>query len=366
MDLGLPDLFPSSSGTPGFAPKVKLTKGGGGGGLGGGIGGDLLSAAAGALGVSAAQPDPLTEALANLSIQLAAAPFVSICRMRFLPRSDFPGLAAGDEISVELGYGDSLTPVFAGSVATVAGRAGWLEVLASSKAAALARLRENSAYEQRGFADLLQTWAGEAELTPGDITQGQSYAYLAIDDRRSLWEWIARLARHSDVPAWVDAQGQLQAHASSGPPVASFKYGEDILMLDAAARDPVAGQATAVGEGSAGRQGSDAWAWLAKDAGGVSASAGGGAGAASMAQDGALRSPAAVTSAADGMAAGAQRLANTVRVSVPGNPQLDVASVFALEGCPGGQGDGSYAAIEVRHRFDTRSGFVTEVLGATL
>ena len=59
----------------------------------------------------AAQPDPLTEALARLSVQLAAAPFVSVCRMRFVPRADFPGLAAGDELTVQLGYGDALTPV---------------------------------------------------------------------------------------------------------------------------------------------------------------------------------------------------------------------------------------------------------------
>ena len=95
------------------------------------------------------------------------------------------------------------------------------------------------------------------------------------------------------------------------------------------------------------------------------ASAGDGA-ASPLSQDGALRSYAAAAAAASGLAAGAQRLAGTVRVRLPGSADLDVASVFALEDCPGGAGDGDYGAVEVRHRFDRQHGFVTELLGAGL
>jgi len=51
---------------------------------------------------------------------------------------------------------------------------------------------------------------------------------------------------------------------------------------------------------------------------------------------------------------------------VPGTPAIDVASVFALEGCPGGEGDGSWQAIEVRHLLSARGGFVTEIVGVSL
>jgi hypothetical protein len=85
-----------------------------------------------------------------------------------------------------------------------------------------------------------------------------------------------------------------------------------------------------------------------------------------VAQDGALRDLASVAAAAAGMAAAGARLADLVRVSVPGTPALDVAAVFELAGCPGGYGDGQWSALEVRHRFTASGGFVTEIVGVPL
>jgi hypothetical protein len=120
-----------------------------------------------------------------------------------------------------------------------------------------------------------------------------------------------------------------------------------------------------VGEGSAGRQGAEAWAWLAKDPQGVSSPVGGAPGAGgSVLQDGALRDLAAVAGAAQAQAAGAASLTDVVRVTVPGAPALDVAAKFELAGCPGGFGDGEWAAVEVRHRFSAGRGFTTGAIGA--
>lgn len=349
-------LFSSGSSAPGAAPRVKLAKsapGGAGGGLGG-MGGDLLAAAGAAFG--AAQADPLTGALASLQLQLVAAPLLSSARLRFLPRSDFPSLANGDPITVSLSDGGAPVAVFAGTVAALSGRQGVLDVMLSSPAAALARQRRNAGYENQSFSALLNTFAGEAGITVGDVDSGPDYAFFAVDDRLSLWEWIARLARHADVPAWTDAQGRLNARAPRGQPAASFRWGETLLDLEATAHDAATTAARIVGEGSAGRQGSDAWAWLAKDPQGVSAGDGGGA---SLQNDGALRNLSAITGAAAGSAPAADR----VRITVPGTPAIDVASLFRLENCPGGQGDGDWAAVEVRHRLGGGHGFVTEVVG---
>ena len=364
MAIGIPDLFDSGS-APGLTPRVKLEKGAGGaGGLGGALGsfgGDLLAAAAGALGV--AQPDPLTDALSSLAIDLVAAPGLATCRLRFLTRSDFPALALGDAITVKLGTGADPVAVFAGNVAKVSAHAGALEVMLAAPAAKLARIRRNAGYESQSFRDLLSTWADEAGLEGSEIDAGPDYAFFAIDDRLSLWDWIARLARHADLPAWTDAQGRLNARKPAGAPVASFKYGETVLSLRSHARDPVTTGARIVGEGSAGRQGSDAWSWLAKDAQGVSAGAGG-AMPGAVEQDGALRDLASVAAAALGASAGAARIADGVEVRVPGTPTIDVASVIALQDCPGGEGDGSWRATQVRHTFSS-AGFVTEVRAVT-
>lgn len=353
MALGVPDLFASDQ-APGLAPRAKLEKGGGGGGLGG-FGSDLLSAAAGALGV--AQADPLSDALSSATVQLLAAPAISTCTLRFLPRSDFPPLALGDTLTVKLAAGGVPPAVFTGDIAQVTGNRGAIDVLLAAPALKLARIRRNAGYENQSFADLLATWAGEAGLDTGRIDRGPQYAFFAVDDRLSMWDWVARLARHADVPAWTDAQGALNATRPAGPPAATFRYGETVLALDTHARDPVTTGARIVGEGSAGRQGSEAWAWLAKSPQGVSAGAG------VVEAEGGLRDLSSVAAAAGGAAAGAARVADVVRLRVPGTPALGVASLFALENGPNGEGDGTWQAIEVRHRFGAGGGFVTEIVG---
>lgn len=350
-----PDLFAPAGSAPGMAPRVKLEKGAGGAG---GFGAELLSAAAGLIGV--AQADPLSDALSSAVVHLVGAPGLSTCSLRFLPRSDFPALALADPITLKLADAGEPVAVFAGEVAKVSRSGPALDVLLAGPAAKLARIRKHASYENQSFADLLGAWGGEAGVSSGRIDSGPDYAFFAIDDRLSLWDWIARVARHAGVPAWCDAAGALHAAKASGAPVATYQWGETILALDAHARDPVVTGARIVGEGSAGRQGSDAWAWLAKDPQGVSAGAG------PLASEGGIGSLAAAASAALGAASGAARVADVVEVRVPGTPVLDVASVFKLEGCPGSEGDGPWQAIEVRHFFGARSGFVTEIVGGAM
>lgn len=361
MAIAAPDLFPAGT-QPGLAPRVRLERGAG---AEAGFGGGLLAAAGSAAGAAGglltiARPDPLTEALTSLTVHLIGAPALATARLHFLPRPDFPALALGDAITVRLADAGEPLPVFTGEVSKVSARSGALEVLLAGPAARLARIRRHESYENRGFGALLRDWAGEAGLGAGRIDDGPDYAFFAIDDRLSLWDWIARVARHAGVVAWADATGALQARKAGGRPEATWRYGQTVLALQAQSRDPVITGARIVGEGSAGRQGSEAWAWLAKSAQGISAGSG------PLEADGGLDNLGAVASAALGAAGGATRIADGVQVRVPGAPALDVAGVFALENCPGGEGDGSWQVIELHHRWSARGGFVTDLLGGAL
>ncbi len=361
MDLSAPDLFAAGS-QPGITPRVKLErKTGAASGFGGGLLDAAAGAAAGATGaLGIAQPDPLTESLSSLTVHLIGAPALASARLRFLPRSDFPALALGDAVTVKLADAGAPQPVFAGTVAKVTSQGGALDVLLAGPAAKLARIRRHASYESQGFADLLQAWAFDAGITDTEIDAGPDYAFFAIDDRLSLWDWVARVSRHAGVVAWADAGGALNARKASGAAAATFRYGETVLALVAHSRDPVVTGSRIVGEGSAGRQGSDAWSWLNKESKGVSAGAG------PLEQEGGLGTLASVASAALGASGGAARVADGVEVRVPGTAALDVASVFALENCPRGEGDGSWQVIELQHRWSARTGFVTELIGGAL
>lgn len=332
-------------------PRAKVSRGGAAPAAGG-FGAELV-----ALVTGPSQPDPLTAALIGAEVTLLPAPGLSCCRLRFLPRTDFPSLAAGDVLKLQLGAGDDPPTVFSGPIALLGGASGVLELVLGSTATPLARLRRNAGYENQGFADLLKLWAGEAQLSAGDIDTGPKFAFLAIDAQCSLWEWMSRLGAAAGVQVWTDADGHLQAHAARGQPVASWAWGRDLLALEADLHDPAI---TPFAPGVTGRANSGAWSDGEKPAPG----AGGGGGAVGGAAGGA--GPGGIAGAAAALLGGAPgggKAAGRVRISVPGCPALDIASPFRLENCPGGRGDGDWVAVAVEHRLAPGQGFITRATG---
>lgn len=324
-------------------PRAKVSRGGGAPSAGG-FGAELV-----ALLTGPAQPDPLTAALVEAEVRLLPAPALAACRLRFLPGSDFPTLAAGDVLKLQLGAGDDPPAVFTGPITLIGGSSGLLELVLGATAAPLTRVRRNAGYENQGFADLMKLWAGEASLTPGDIDAGPSYAFLAIDAQASLWEWMARLGQAAGFPVWMDAEGRLNARAARGQPVATWGWGRDLLGLQAELHDPAITAFAGLPTGKA-REG--AWSAGEKPAAGAAAAGGGtAAGAGGLA------------GAPGGLTGAGAKPAGRVHITVPGCPTLDIASRFALEGCPGGRGDGTWVAVAVEHRFAPGQGFITRATG---
>lgn len=323
-------------------PRAKVSRGGGAPSAGG-FGADLV-----ALLTGPAQPDPLTAALVEAEVRLFPAPALSACRLRFLPGRDFPALAAGDVLKLQLGAGDDPPAVFTGPVTLIGGARGVLELVLGAAAAPLTRVRRNAGYENQGFADLMKLWAGEAKLTPGDIDAGPKYAFLAIDAQASLWEWMARLGQAAGVHVWMDADARLNARAPRGQAVATWAWGRDLLGLQAELHDPAI---TAFADLPTGKAKEGAWSAGEKPAGGA---AGGGATAGGAGGLG---------GALGGLAGGGAKPAGRVHITVPGCAALDIASPFTLEGCPGGRGDGDWVAVAVEHRFAPGLGFITRATG---
>lgn len=323
-------------------PRAKVSRGGGAPSAGG-FGADLV-----ALLTGPAQPDPLTAALVEAEVRLLPAPALSACRLRFLPGRDFPALAAGDVLKLQLGAGDDPPAVFTGPVTLIGGSSGLLELVLGAAAAPLTRVRRNAGYENQSFADLMKLWASEASLTVGDIDTGPQYAFLAIDAQVSLWEWMARLGQAAGFPVWMDAQGRLNARAARGQAVATWGWGRDLLGMQAELHDPAI---TAFAGLPTGKAKEGAWSAGEKPAGGAAPGAGGTA-------------PGGGPAGAPGGLPGAgARPAGRVHITVPGCPALDIASPFALEGCPGGRGDGDWVAVAVEHRFAPGQGFITRATG---
>lgn len=359
----------SANGSAAYRPAFKVgaaPAGGGGGGLLGGAldavgGGGLADAAASLLGGGSAQSDPWAACVQSLVVDLRAAPGVDVCVIDAAAAS-MPAVALGDALQVELGYAGQLGKVFTGKVARIDARHdGSVRIGLDSGAFTLARLRTNTSYEQQTLGDIVKKLLGTTGLPSGTVSAGNTYPFVALDDRQSLWAWMAELAAQAGLLAWVDAEGKVQVQAGAGASAATFTYGADILTLTHSSRTTVAGDVTVIGEGAAGSQGTQAWSWLSKQRSPVAAQQG--SGDARQRAESALRNMAGMQASAQAWSSRLSASAATVHVTVPGQAALAVGATFTLASCPQGRGDGDFVATRVQHRYDKRQGFVTQLTG---
>lgn len=329
-------------------PVFEVSLGGGGG----------LAGAAAALG-GAGGGDPWKTCLVALTVEAGLAPGADVAELHLAAHPDAPVPALGDAGSLSLGYEDAgAEVVFTGEVAAVRRAvAGGTRVTLTNGGAALSRLRVNQGYEGESAGAIVAELARRAGVRTGTVEEGAAFPYYVVDDRTGAWGHVARLARLSGHLAYVGPDGALHfAPYEEGEPAQSFAYGADLLALELAEAAPAVGGATAVGEGAAGSQGADAWAWLVKDPAPVTREAGE---APRLAADGALRSSDAAQQAAEGITLAASRLALTGRLLVPGAPAVAVGSTVEVAGAPQEALNGSFLVRRVRHRYGKREGFTT-------
>jgi hypothetical protein len=294
------------------------------------------------------------------AVEAGVAPGVNAAEVVLAEAAD---VAIGDSAEISLGYEDGGPElVFTGEVTSVRHNLrGSVRVTATDGGAALARTRVARSYEGQAAGDVVGDLAGAAGASTGDVQSGPSLAFYALDESRSAWSHVAVLARASGFLAWIGSDGALSfCPPPPGPPAQSFAHGEDLLEIELGGEAPGAGAVTAVGEGAAGAKGADAWSWLVKDPGPVTASAGSGAPERRL-QDGALRSADAASAAAEGAAAAAARGVVAGRAVVPGAPGVSVGATIVISGAPADPLNGTFVVSGLRHRF-TPAGFTTTLL----
>ncbi len=306
--------------------------------------------------------DDWAKALVGFSVESGFAPWVDAAEI-YIASATGPSTAPKDTGSISAGYDDASTDVvFTGQVETVRyGIDGVTRVSATNGAASLCRLRLTQAYEQSSAADVVNDLAQRASVDTDSVKDGSSYPAFAIDDRRTAWHQIAALARNSGFFAYISSAGKLNfTSVDEGQPIQTFNYGQDILAMELTDAGPSAAQATVIGEGAAGSNGSDAWNWLLKDISSVKSQSGQGD-AARLVSDGSLRSSDASQSAADSLAA--IFTADTMKgwLLSAGAPAVTVGSTIEIAGAPQDTLNGRCIVQRVRHRYAKASGFLTLV-----
>ncbi len=304
--------------------------------------------------------DPWQRSLVSINSVSSLAPNVDATRLVIANDEQAPAVAVDDEGDIALGYEDSSFDV------VMSGRIDQLHhdtrnligITAVNGGATLSRLRINQSYEQQAAGDMVSDLCSQAEVDTDVVESGIDLPYYVIDDRYNAYEHIGRLARQSGYIAHFTTEGDLYfGPEQAGKAVQTFSYANDILELRIRQNNSSAAAVTVIGEGAAGVEGQEAWSWLIKDPGAVTAEAGDGK--PRLISDAALRSSDACQAAADGVAGRTAAQALTGHILTAGAAAVVVGSIIEIIDAPGEVMNGEFFVSGVNHRYSKHYGFTS-------
>ena len=331
---------------------------------GGGDDGGLLGAVADAVGLSGDSADPWRASLESLTLECALLPGVDVVTILLANNSRAPEVAVGDSGTIAFGYGDETELAFTGQIDTVRRQvAGALRVTLVNGAAQLARRRLDMSFQDQTAGEIVEALLGsvesESSIAAETVEDGITYPFCVVAGGRTLLQQIADLAQRSGHVAYFLPNGNLAFVAPSEEDAAhEFRFGQDIIALHVEERSATVNGVLATGEGAAGSSGADAWSWLVKDPSNVQAKAGDGQPQAVI-QDGGLRSSDSAETAANAGLAAQVTLAG--HIVAAGAPTVAVGSTITIADAPNDAHNGSFFVRRVKHRFDNRHGFQTDL-----
>jgi phage protein D len=295
-------------------------------------------------------------------IEAGIAPSVDSAEV-YVAEANAPSVALTDVGSLALGYEDSAAvPVFTGEVQGIQrGLHRVARVTLGNGGAKLAALRLMRSYEQQKAGDIVSDLAGELSIDTDTIENGAEFPFYLLDAGRSGMRHLATLARQSDYLAYFTGEGKLNfLPYTPGTPVQTFVYGQDIITMRLHESVLGAGAVTVTGEGAAGGQGSEAWAWLVKDPASVQGAAGSGTPARTL-SDSSLRSADAAQAAAGGVANAADQATLAGELLVPGAPAAMPGTTVEVKDAPHVGMNGKFLVRYVRHVYSKRTGFTSQL-----
>ena len=256
--------------------------------------------------------------------------------------------------TLSLGYGDGEEEVFTGLIdRVVQGLTGMsIEILAATLP--LSSWYGAQTYQDQTAADIIGDLAGQAGVATGTLDADIKIPIWQVNEQRSAWWHINRLARMGDHELLCDPQGALNVRpVGSGALSHALRFGAELLAIKAADRRDGGGQWLYAPAGSGSELGSDKWHITLRQA--VSDSPQG-----PTCIDGALRDR--DTSETRTKAAEARRTRSLFngQVLIMGDSGIRPGDSVELSGLPH-LDSLSGRVVAVHHRLDATHGFTTQL-----
>jgi phage protein D len=272
--------------------------------------------------------------------------------------------APGDEIEIELGYGDDLQTVFTGLVESVDWSIEGVAIRAASAFRGLVSERFNRFFEKPKAGDIVSDVAGLVDVRTGDVEPGLEFPTYALSDGVTAYDALRTLAERCGFDLYADTDDKLVFAPYTPSQTHPFQFGVNILSLNVkTVRAPIGG-VEIYGESPASLgQGQDAASWLTKKD--VKGTAGGGDGLTVRRFEPAARTQEDAAKIAQAIL-DAFSATRACTLTVLGAPAVHLGHAVDISDMPHDDQNGTFKVVGVSHRLDTKKGFYTIINGLEL
>lgn len=181
-----------------------------------------------------------------------------------LKPGDQSPILSGDDVTVELGYEDSLETVFTGTVDKVEHGVKGVIVSGYSVAAPLTRSRVHQIYEKQTAGAIIKDLAAKESLAIKTVDDGISFPLYVVDESKSVYSHMREIAALCGFDIFLTPKGELICKKYEAKKAVPFTYGVDIIDASAGDLTPPATCVKVYGESPASFKGADTSHWLSK------------------------------------------------------------------------------------------------------
>ena len=256
--------------------------------------------------------------------------------------------------TLSLGYADEEAEVFTGLVDRVEqGLTGVsIEVLAATLP--LSFWYGAQTYQDQTVADIIGDLAGQAGVATSTLDAETKITIWQVNEQRSAWWHINRLARLGDHELFCDPQGALAIRpVGSGGLKHTLRFGAEVLAIKAADRRDGGGQWLYAPAGAGSELGSDKWHIPLREAVGNSPPG-------PTRIDGAIRDRDTAETVTSGVQTRRTRSLFNGQVLIMGNSAIRPGDGVELTGMPHADSV-SGRVLGLHHRLDGRHGFTSQL-----
>ncbi len=190
-----------------------------------------------------------------------------------LRQGDKTSVKRDDQITIELGYEDSMKKVFTGAVDTVEPSVSGVVINGFSVAAPLTRIKTHQVYEKQTAGAIVKDLADKASLSIKTVEDGISFPMYVVDDTKPIYSHMRELAGLCGFDLFMTPDGEVVFKKYQKKKAVAFTYGVDIIDVTARALTPLATSVKVFEESPSSFKGADTAHWLSKKViGGVSGS----------------------------------------------------------------------------------------------